>query len=319
MSQNNNALLKSIVVSIGVGVALYIVVLAFSGFDEAVSAASHLSLYDWSVILGLYLLSTVLRFYRWHWYLNLLGHKVSLARSFICYTAGFALTATPGKVGENIRSVYLKADGVTYTHSLAAFFAERFTDLLAVATLSTLALLQFQGYVWPIVGAGVLIFLALLLVRAPQLPLLLDRMQSSIEHPRLQSGLGHLATILRASSTLLRLGTLLASYLLALVAWGTPCLILYFVLMAMGLPADMVASVGIFSLALLAGALSFIPGGLGSTEAAMILLLAAGGIGASDATAATLVCRVATLWFAVAMGSAALAAVEFGRRQPRSA
>jgi uncharacterized protein (TIRG00374 family) len=64
---------------------------------------------------------------------------------------------------------------------------------------------------------------------------------------------------------------------------------------------------------MLIGALSFIPGGLGSTEAAMVLMLSLLGMGVSSAIAATIVCRVATLWFAVALGFCAFAAVETGR------
>lgn len=44
----------------------------------------------------------------------------------------FALTTTPDKAGEAIRSLYLqKSFKVPLSHSFAAFFAERFVDLLA--------------------------------------------------------------------------------------------------------------------------------------------------------------------------------------------
>ena len=57
-----------------------------------------------------------------------------------------------------------------------------------------------------------------------------------------------------------------------------------------------------------AGALSFLPGGLGVTEAGMLALLVrfGSGIGRGTAAAATFVTRVATLWFAVALGLPAL-------------
>jgi len=69
--------------------------------------------------------------------------------------------------------------------------------------------------------------------------------------------------------------------------------------------------VGIYSVSVLAGALSFIPGGLGSTEAVMVLLLTLVGVNTPAAIAATLICRLATLWFAVIIGGAVLAALEF--------
>jgi uncharacterized protein (TIRG00374 family) len=45
-----------------------------------------------------------------------------------------------------------------------------------------------------------------------------------------------------------------------------------------------------------------IPSGLGTQEAAMIGLLASYGVDTSSAIAATLILRIGTLWFAVAMG-----------------
>ena len=188
------------------------------------------------------------------------------------------------------------------------------TDLLAVATLSILALARFQTQAWPAITAGILILLALLLVRLPQLPLYLDKLQRRVGRPGLQAGLGHLAEALRASSSLLGLRALLSSYVIALLAWSVQALILYVVLLAMGLSIGPEAAIGIFALGLLAGVLSFIPGGLGSTEAVVILLLVSIGIAAPEATAATLLCRIATLWFAVAVGSLALFGVEISRR-----
>jgi uncharacterized protein (TIRG00374 family) len=57
-----------------------------------------------------------------------------------------------------------------------------------------------------------------------------------------------------------------------------------------------------------AGALSFLPGGLGVTEAGMLAMLGelATGCGRSVAAAATFVTRLCTLWFAVLVGIAAL-------------
>jgi uncharacterized protein (TIRG00374 family) len=64
-----------------------------------------------------------------------------------------------------------------------------------------------------------------------------------------------------------------------------------------------------------AGALSFLPGGLGVTEAGMLTLLGrlGTGIGRGPAAAATFLTRACTLWFAVALGLPAL--ILYGRRK----
>jgi uncharacterized protein (TIRG00374 family) len=66
----------------------------------------------------------------------------------------------------------------------------------------------------------------------------------------------------------------------------------------------------IYAATTIAGALSFLPGGLGVTEGAMTLLLvqATHGVDSPTAAAATILTRLATLWFAVGLGVIALAA-----------
>jgi uncharacterized protein (TIRG00374 family) len=65
----------------------------------------------------------------------------------------------------------------------------------------------------------------------------------------------------------------------------------------------------IYAVTTLAGALSFLPGGLLVTEAGMTLFLvrSASGVERATAAAATILTRLATLWFAVALGLVALA------------
>ena len=69
----------------------------------------------------------------------------------------------------------------------------------------------------------------------------------------------------------------------------------------------------------IAGALSFLPGGLGVTGGAMTLALVEGTskLDAATALTATLLTRLATLWFAVVIGVALLAVARrrIARRQ----
>jgi uncharacterized protein (TIRG00374 family) len=70
----------------------------------------------------------------------------------------------------------------------------------------------------------------------------------------------------------------------------------------------MQAGTFIYASMTVAGALSFLPGGLGVTEAGMLALLGqlGTGTGRSVAAAATFVTRLCTLWYAVMVGLVAL-------------
>jgi uncharacterized protein (TIRG00374 family) len=84
------------------------------------------------------------------------------------------------------------------------------------------------------------------------------------------------------------------------------------------LPWD--AAIFAYSASTMAGALAMLPGGLGITEAGMTgLLQALGGSTMTKevATAATILTRLATLWFAVAIGLIALALYRAHQRSTR--
>jgi uncharacterized protein (TIRG00374 family) len=62
----------------------------------------------------------------------------------------------------------------------------------------------------------------------------------------------------------------------------------------------------IYAFSTIFGALTLLPGGIGTTEGSMTGLLTLQGIPIVDAAAATFVIRVCTLWFAVAVGALVL-------------
>jgi len=74
----------------------------------------------------------------------------------------------------------------------------------------------------------------------------------------------------------------------------------------LGVDAEWWQAMGIYAVSMLAGGLSFLPGGLGGAEAAMVALLVAGGAVFGTAALATVICRAVTLWFAVILGIGAV-------------
>ena len=111
-------------------------------------------------------------------------------------------------------------------------------------------------------------------------------------------------------SALCRPWPLAVATLIAIPAWGCECV--GFVLICDAFPGvhvDLGLATAIYAGTTIAGALSFLPGGLGVTEGAMTLALVKGGshLAMSTALAATLLTRLATLWFAVLIGVVLLA------------
>jgi glycosyltransferase 2 family protein len=259
-----------------------------------------------ALILALSLVNYGLRFLRWHWLITRLGHGVPPFQHLSYYLGGFAFTVTPGKAGEGIRAVYLKPHGVSYMDSLAALFMERLQDLLTIGLLSALIIYQFQDFQWLVLAALLLLALVTWTIGLPSLPANLLLLEKKISVRPLSFVLRHLAGLFDAATRLRQPSLFGTGMLLGVVAWAAEGFALYLILVWLGMDISLPVAMGIYALSLLVGAASLLPGGLGGTEVAMAALLALSGASPTIAVAATLLCRLTTLWFAVILGAGAI-------------
>jgi uncharacterized protein (TIRG00374 family) len=93
---------------------------------------------------------------------------------------------------------------------------------------------------------------------------------------------------------------------LSVLAWAAEGVGLYYLVYFLGYEIDLLTCLFIFGFSMLIGAITFLPGGLGGTEVTMVKLLALQNVSSSSAVAITLLLRLATLWFSVALGLIAL-------------
>jgi glycosyltransferase 2 family protein len=291
---------------IQVGIVAVLAIVAYlglglvGGWSSTLDALRSLGPGQWAVLLGLSLLNYCLRFMRWHAYLRALGVRLPLFQDLLIYIAGFAFTVTPGKAGEAVRSVYLRAAGVSWSPGLAALAAERVLDLAAVALLTGLALANFGAYLLPALALVTCVVAGLFVITHPSLAdRLLALLPSVGRWAHLKRGAREMLAHTRA---LLGPRRLSVGLTIGLAAWAAEALGFYLLLDWLGVAADVLTAAGIYAASMLAGAASFLPGGLGGAEAAMVALLVASGVAFATATTATLICRAVTLWFAVGLG-----------------
>jgi len=292
-------------------IVFYGVSAVWGGVDEVWSSLVRIGWQGWAIILGLSLFNYSLRFIRWDYYLRELKYRVPVMANLSAYLAGFAFTTTPGKVGEAVRSFYLKPHDVGYVHSLAALFVERLVDLIAMILVASLAAYAFEDMRWVVVVVLIAAVAIVPLMHSQALHRRLDSLRFGFRSQRLRDLGGHLVSMLQTSSSLLRSGPLYYGLLLGLIAWAAEGYALYVVLDRLGADADIWYATGVYGIGILAGAVSFVPGGLGSTELAMGSLLILGGVETSMAVAAVIICRLATLWFAVLIGLVVVLKLEF--------
>jgi len=293
---------RAISLSIVLAMVLYVGMATLADWDAFGTAVAALPGMLWVQVVLLSLLSYLLRFVRWHRFIIALRYSVPVLRNLEIYLAAFALTMTPGKAGETVRSVYLYPYGVSYPKSIGAFVAERLLDLVAVGALASLAISMFPEHRLWLLGAIVCSVTVILLLRSRLLSLAVKRLATGSLGSHAAKGMSTIGFLL--SGRRLAVGVPLS-----FMAWAAQGTSLYLIVEALGHDLPTVTVIGIYCVSILAGAASFIPGGLGATEAAIVLLLSAAGVSQTDAITAAVISRGLTLWLAVGVGVMAMCKV----------
>lgn len=256
--------------------------------------------------IGLTLINYSLRFIKWHYYLSLIGvTRLSWLESLRLFVAGFPLAVTPGKIGEALKGIWLhRATKIPVGRGISVVLAERISDGLAVMILSTLGVVAYPKY-WPafaIILALLLAVVVLIQVR-PAATFLLEWTERIPFLARIAHGMREFYegsyTLFRPASTMIAVG-------LGTISWLGEGIGFYFILLGLGMPPGlelMAAAVFVLSFSTAVGAVSALPGGLGAAEvsiAGMLTLIL--GLPPAVATSATVLIRLATLWFGVGLG-----------------
>lgn len=264
------------------------------------------------VAMALSFANYAVRFVRWERYRRLLAIDLDRRTSFLIFLSGMALTVTPGKMGEAFKAWLVRRVNGTPVHKSAPIVvAERFTDLLGFLILIAIGGLATQPeYAW--------IFWATLGVCALALWLVSSRRATDValvllaRTPLVRRWAHKFEGALASARVLLAPREILAPTAIATLGWSLECTAFWLIARALEPGAiPFLFAVYTFALSAVAGAvLILFPGGLGVTEASMGALLrrryVLAGVGAEAARAkavsATLLIRLCTLWFAVAVG-----------------
>jgi glycosyltransferase 2 family protein len=293
-------------------VAVVIGLAAFSMIGDVRHLGESLTGFRWWALfaaIGLAFMNYVLRFVRWQVYLARQSVSVPLASSALVFGAGLSLSITPAKLGELVKSLLLRdMHDVPAPRTAPIVVAERVTDLVALLALAVIGVAAYGVDPTLVAIAGALIACGLLLLAWPRpTRALIDLATRPAKLQRLRAPLHETFENLVA---LCRPVPLVAATAIAIPAWACECV--GFALICNAFPGMHVAlglAMVIYAGTTIAGALSFLPGGLGVTEGAMTLALVSGAahFDRASAVAATLLTRLATLWFAVLLGIAFLA------------
>jgi uncharacterized protein (TIRG00374 family) len=306
--------LKWLIYTLVASAAGYLLFTIWGGWREVVQAIVTAGPLGIAVALSLSLLNYALRFLRWQTYLHRLGCWVPWRKSFQIYLAGFSLTTTPGKAGEALRSVYLKDYDLSYRKSLAAFFAERFSDLVAVLMISAFGIGLYHDGTWIALLTGAIVFLVFVVIYNKHWLEALERIAKSWLPDHMAHWVEFGLEMMLAFRHCYRIESLVVGIGLSVLAWMAEGVAFYTLLHLLGSQIPMLTAQFVYSFSLLIGAITLLPGGLGGAEVTMWQLLLFFGVPNSITVAVTILIRLTTLWFSVLLGLISVATLKTGNK-----
>lgn len=318
MNTNNGIISKKhIITFIILGVLIIALLVLFGDYQQILDNLQKINLAIIPLLILCTLVNYIIRAFKWEYFLRLLNIRVPLLTSALVFFSGLSMAITPGKVGEVLKSYLLKqSNQVRMSKSVVVVVAERLTDVLSLVILSLLGLSSFFMYWYALVIIPILVFILFLLLRNKKAYIWFRVILAKI--PILKRYVPSLDEILSGSRTLFTYKAMIVAVLLSVVSWFFECLALMLLLKDLGYPIPVFEATFVFSFSSIFGAIFVLPGGLGAAEISFVGLLMAIGVPRSIGSIATIIIRVCTLWFGVALGYISLLLFQriIQRKQP---
>ncbi len=309
---NFSRIRNRLLISMLFGVVVYAGLSAYGDFREVGRSFGD---FRWE-LMPLILLVTCgnygLRFVKWEYYLRQIGVRdLSRINSFLIFFSGLGMVVTPGKVGEWLKSYLLKEmHGTPVTRSAPILLAERLTDSLALLVIGGIGVVFFGPELWWVVAVIALTSgLAVGVSRHRGTSLRLLGLFGRL--PFAGRFAPHFEELYESTYLLMSPRVVLLMTLLSVASWFFEVVAFYLTLIGLGVDGSvdtLLKAAFILPIATLAAAISFLPGGLGVAEGLLTSLSRELlDMSKSAATVGTVIIRIATLWFGVAVGLAAFA------------
>lgn len=304
---NISKIIRALVLAVLASALVYAVMIVVSDSRAVADAVNGFAPWALVLMLTLSIGCFALRSVRWGMLMRVVGHPVRLRDAFYLHMSGQTMGISPGRVGEVLKPwLAREVSGMPMSRGLALVFAERVADLIAVCILALGGLSALGGGVWTLAAALGAIALGTAVASSQwfhgiALGVLAKQRWAERYH-------ASAATISETIRIALSWRVLVWSVPTSIVAWGLEGVGFMLCIRELGFGGlDVFAAVSVYAVATIVGAFTFLPGGIGITEASLAGILVSVGMTASGASAATLLTRVVTLWWAVLLGWLVLA------------
>lgn len=285
-----------------IAIVIYSAFLLISDFNKIYDRISEFNVFYLPLILSTIFASWLVLFVRWSILLKNLDISIPIKPSLMIFLASFSLSATPGQLGELIKSKLLKDKfDVPVSKTAPLVFIERLYDLIGAIIVSIFGIWYLEnGFIVIGIMTSLIIFIFYIL----RSKYLFDKILKILYNIKfIRNKLGDFSNTFNVIKPSIKGKLLTVSSLLSISYWFLIGCAAYLVLLSFNIhEIQLLNMVSIYSSSLIIGAVSFIPGGVGITEGSIAGLLTLGGIELPVALVLGVMIRIFTLWFGVIIG-----------------
>ena len=287
-------------------IALYFTFLVISDLGEVYAQLNKMDTSYLPIILLLIPLSWIVLFTRWNLLLKNSNVHVPVKDNLKIYLSGFALSITPGKVGELIKSQLLKIKfGIPREKTAPIVLVEQLYNIIGIIGVSILGIWYFELGAHIILIAALLLVILLILISSKRLfdkfLTLLSRIKFLSQYT---SAFSNSYDVLRKST---RGWVVVYASALSIAFWLIESVIAYFVLSSFGINyIEFLSVIMTYTSSITLGVFSFLPLGIGVVEGSLVGFFTLQGVDISIALTLVIFIRIFTRWIAVSVGFVSL-------------
>lgn len=305
--KNSKKIIDISILVVAISIAFYVGLIIFSDFEKISSSFEQVELNNYPLIIFLSFIIYFILAVRFHYLLQSIGTKISFRDSLLISFSGQAMFSTIGRAGAIVKSYLIKrkyGDSISSTGPVVIF--EQFLDLKSSVIVLIISLFLFQileSQIITIIGI-VSVILLFLIMKNNKLFFYLKKIFSRIRF--LKKFVENIDESKESLDKLLNIKILIISTGLSLLTKILQIFVVFLIFDSLQLNLGFVETGLVYYTSMLAGSFSLLPGGIIVTDSSMIGLLLKNNIELATSSAAVIITRFITLWFAVIIGLVSL-------------
>jgi len=255
------------------------------------------------LILLVRFLAVILRSLRQKLFLKSLGIDIPIKFNILVYISGLSMLVTPASSGTVIKSYILnKKFGTEYSKTIPMVITEKYHDVLAPLSIILFMLIFVDIFEVQLIAVVLSIIILAIYVITRKQNLLQKIIHKTSKLKILNKFQKNLLEYYDSFHILSNKKPMIRGWLIGILSSLVEGIAIYLGFLALGIDFNFIESFVSVYVANIIGAISFIPGGFGITEAGMLGLFVLLGLPLSIATTAVLFTRLTGFWFYFVMG-----------------